>query len=145
MLLILKRMSPSTLIPDIEVFVAPALKGGLFAKPGKVENITVQTLKENKTAITEFNALIRVKPIAAGKRIIKLLNRKALNGKPINISEFHFRLRDNDRRIQGNLHSDDRRRRDRRRMGLAITDITELRKKAPSHETVQGWNTDITL
>ncbi len=145
MLLILKRMSPSTLIPDIEVFVAPALKGGLFAKPGKVENITVQTLKENQAALAEFNALVRVNPNAAGKRIIKLLNRKALKGKPINISEFHFRLRNNDRRIKGNQHLENRRRGDRRRMGLVITDITEQRKKALSKETVQGWNTDITL
>lgn len=145
MILILKRMSPSTLIPDIERFVAPALNGGLFAKPGKVENITIQKLKENQTALTEFNALIRVQPIAAGKRIIKRLNRKSLNGKPINISEFHFRLRANDRRIKNSQDSDDRRRRDRRRIGLDIADITEQRKKAPSKETVQGWNTDITL
>lgn len=143
--LILKKISPSTLVPDIEVFVAPALKGGLFTKPGKVENITIQALKESQIAKSEFNALVRVQPHVVGKRIIKLLNRKPLNGKPINISEFHFRLRANDRRIKGNQHSDDRRRRDRRRMGLDIVDVTEQRKIAPNAKVVQGWNTDITL
>lgn len=71
MILILKRISPSTLIPDIAHFIAPALAGGLFTRTGKLENITVQVLQETGTDKTEYNALVRVEPDTAGKRVIK--------------------------------------------------------------------------
>lgn len=145
MILILKRISPSTLVPDIECFITPALKGGLFAKSGKLENITVQIVKETETHKSECNALVSIEPAIAGKRVIKLLNRKALNGKPINISEYHFRHRDNDRRTGRYQLANDRRRQDRRRMGLTISDITAQRKSASLNQSVSGWNTDITL
>jgi hypothetical protein len=145
MILILKRISPSTLVPDIECFIAPALKGGLLTKQGKLENITVQVLKEPGTDKTEYNALVRVEPVTVGKRVIKLLNRKALKGKPINVSEYHFRHRDNDRRNDRNQLANDRRRQDRRRLGLSISDITEQRKSAIVERNIAGWNTDITL
>ena len=130
MILILKRIRSSTLVGDIEDFIAPALKGGLFKRAGHLENVAIQLVKETNTLKTEFYALIRVEPDAVGKRIIKLLNRKALKGKPINIAEYHVRCRGNDRRISRYRKLDDRRCQDRRRLGLEIRDITDQSKTA---------------
>lgn len=142
MILILKRISPSTLVRDLENFIAPALKGGLFAKSGHLESITIHMLKEAGTHITEYNALIRVEPNAVGKRVIKLLNRKRLNGKPINIAEYHFRHRDNDRRQNRYRKLNSRRLQDRRRLGLGISDITDQKETAPINLHAMGWKSD---
>lgn len=145
MILILKRIAQSTLVADIEHFIAPALKGGLFARSGRLESVTIQLVKETKSQKAEFHALVSVKPDAVGKRVIKLLNRKALNGKPINIDEYHFRHRDNDRRISRYRKLEDRRRQDRRRLGLEIHDITEQRKSRAADLDAFGWKTDSTV
>ncbi|MGY6274116.1 hypothetical protein [Methylomonas sp. MgM2] len=145
MLLILKRISPSTLVSDIENFIAPALKGGLIRKTGSLENITIQIVEEANTQKTEFNALVRVEPDNVGKRVIKLLNRKSLSGKFVNISEYQFRNRDNDRRMSRYRKIDDRRRQDRRRLGLQINDITDQRKSKPHDLDGFGWKTDSTI
>lgn len=145
MILILKRISYSTLVPDIESFISPALKGGLFAKSGNLVKISIQMLTAANLDQAEFNALIRVEPDAVAKRIIKQLNRKQLNGKPINISEYSLRLRGNDRRDSGHRQANDRRRKDRRRVDLQLTDITDQRKTFAIPQTIKGWETDITL
>ena len=145
MILILKRISHSTLVPDIEVFILPALKGGLFAKSGHLEKISIQMLRAANCEAAEFNALVRIEPDAAAKRVIKQLHRKPLNGKPINIAEYYLRLRDNDRRGSGQKPLTDRRRKDRRRSDLQLTDITAERKTLANSQTIKGWETDITL
>lgn len=145
MILILKRISHSTLVPDIEVFILPALKGGLFTKSGRLEKISIQMLRAANSDAAEFNALVRVVPDAVAKRVIKQLNRKPLNGKPINIAEYYLRLRDNDRRGSSQKPPTDRRRQDRRRADLQLTDITAQRKTLTATQPVKGWETDITL
>ncbi len=144
MILILKRIAHSTLVADIEHFITPALKGGLFARIGRLESVTIQRVKEAKNQKAEFYALVSVKPDVVGKRVIKLLNRKALNGKPINIDEYRFRHRDNDRRISRYRKLEDRRRQERRRFGLEIHDITEQRKTKVADLDVFGWKTEST-
>lgn len=146
MILILKRINPTTLVPDIESFIKPALTGGLFVRSGNLEKINIQMLQAANHDQQEFNALVRVEPDAAGKRVIKQLNRKPLKGKPINISEYFLRFRENDRRNKQLNKHDDRRRQDRRRSDLEVVDITGQRKtEAMEHNTVKGWGTDITL
>lgn len=145
MILILKRISESTLVPDIESFISPALKGGLFTKSGNLVKISIQMLTAANSDKAEFNALVRIEPDAVAKRIIKQLNRKPLNGKPINISEYYLRLRDNDRRGNNYRQSNDRRHKDRRRLDLQLTDITTQRKTFVAPQAIKGWETDITL
>ncbi|MCQ8103373.1 RNA-binding protein [Methylomonas sp. SURF-2] len=145
MILILKRISESTLVPDIESFISPALKGGLFSKPGNLVKISIQMLTAANSDKAEFNALVRVEPDAAAMRIIKQLNRKPLNGKPINIAEYSLRLRNNDRRGNSSRLANDRRRQDRRRSELQLMDVTAQRITDVMPRAVKGWETDITL
>jgi hypothetical protein len=130
---------------DIESFLQPILKGGLFIKSGNLEKINIQKLQPANQDKPEFNALVRVEPDGVGQRVIKQLNRKPLNGKPINISEYFLRFCENDRRNRQINKHNDRRRHDRRRSGLQIVDITGQGKSDDTHRNINGWGTDITL
>ena len=145
MILILKRINPTTVVPDIESFITPALKGSLFGKSGNLEKINIQMLQAANHDKPEFHALVRVEPDAVGQRVIKQLNRKSLNGKPINVTEYVLRLRENDRRNKQLNKHDDRRSQDRRRSDIEVIDITGQRKIIATHSHVKGWGTDITL
>lgn len=145
MILILKRISPSTLLPDIELFISPVLKGGLFSKSGNLAKISIQMLQPANLDQPEFNALVRVEPDVVAQRVIKRLNRKLLKGKPINVAEYCLRQRDNDRRNKSVNLANDRRRRERRRLDLKIIDITRQQDIAERPQPTKGWDTDITL
>ena len=144
MILILKRISPSTQTPDIESFISPELKGSLFSKTGSLEKISIQMLQTANKDKAEFNALVRVEPDKVAQRIIKKLNRKSLKGKPINVAEYYLRHRDNDRRSGRVDPAIDRRRKERRRLDLKIIDITHQQSEDQAR-LYKGWNTDITL
>lgn len=145
MIVILKKISPTTLVSDIENFIKPALIGGLLKKTGRIERITIQMLTQVETNLVEYNALVRIEPDIVGARVVKLLNRKALNGKHINVTEYDFRHRDNDRRLSHSLTSHDRRASDRRRRNLTIKDITADRIKAKIDHIIAGWSSETTL
>lgn len=124
MLLILKRINENVRVPDIEVFLQPALMGGLFKKAGQIESIKIQKFHQIDSEKSEYHALVSVAPDSAAKRVIKTLNRKSCNGKPINVSEYFFRHYSNDPRQRDAGPPDDRRKGDRRRKNLEIKDIT---------------------
>ena len=145
MILILKRISPSVMPTDIESFITPALKGGLFSKSGTLEKISIKMLQAANADKPEFNALVRVEPDTVGQRIIKQLNRKALKGKPINVAKYYLRQQDNDRRSSRVNLPNDRRKKERRRLNLNVIDLTRQQKAADRTQQVKSWNTDITL
>lgn len=145
MILILKRISPTTLVTDIEQFFMPAVKGGLLARSGRIESIKIHLLKPPSGDRIEFNALVEVEPDAVARRVMQQLNRKPLNGKHINIVEFQYRNRDNDRRMSRYQNLLDRRRNDRRRLGLEVRDVTTHKKIQVDSRSKAGWTTDITL
>lgn len=128
MMLILKRIRETTRIADIEDFLAPALKGGLLKKSGRIESVAIQMHRKARTAQCEYYAIVNVEPDVVAKRVIKQLNRKLLNGKPINIAELHLRHYSNDR--YGRYQSlDDRLKACRRRKDMEIIDITAERSR----------------
>jgi len=145
MILILKKISPSTIVPDIENFITPALEGSFWKKKGKIESVKIQMLEHVGTDKVEYNALVNVEPDAVGERVIKMLNRKSINGKYINVSEFHFRHYSNERRTGRYRQANDRRSADRRRSALEIKDVTDQRKTALVDHSRIGWSTDVTL
>lgn len=145
MILILKRIHPITLVPDIEGFFRPYLKGGLLQRSGRIVSIKVHLLRPPGSEKLEFNALVDVEPDAAGRRLLKRLNRKPLNGKYINIEEFRFRSRHNDRRVNRYQKLQDRRQGDRRRIGMEIRDITAYKKNHSNGQSRGGWSADVTL
>lgn len=145
MILILKRISPTTIIPDIERFFEPCIKGGLLQRTGRIHSIKIHLLIHPHSEKQEFNALVEVEPDSVARRVMKQLNRKPLNGKHINIEEYHFRSRHNDRRVSRYQNLLDRRRNDRRRIGMEVRDITAHKKTHLDPRAKAGWSTDITL
>jgi hypothetical protein len=139
MILILKRISPSTALLDIESFISPVLKGGLFSKSGNLEKISIRMLQADKSDKAEFNALIRVEPDSVAERVIKQLNRKLLNGRPICVAQYHLRMGYNERRSTSVNLAYDRRRTERRRQDLKITDITKQQNVTNSTKPAKSW------
>lgn len=145
MVLILKRISPTTVVPDIESFFRPHIRGGLLNRSGVISSIKIHMLKPPNSDKMEFNALVEVEPDAVARRVMRQLNRKPLNGKHINIVEYHFRNRANDRRVSRYQNLLDRRNTDRRRIGMEVRDVTAHKMKHIDERAKTGWTTDVTL
>lgn len=126
---IIKRIGDFTTVADIENFIWPALQGGFLKKTGRIEHVIIQKQKQYGSGQVEYHAIVRIEPDAVARRVIKVLNRKRCNRKPVNVCEYHFRHRDNDRRTGRYESSHDRRFADRRRKNLEITDVTSERKR----------------
>lgn len=127
MILILKKISPSTRVVDIEEFIEPTLRGGFFRRSGRIISINIQMARLIDSHAEEYQALVNIEPEAVAKRAIRILNRKRCNGKPINVGEYHRRLYHNDRRSSHYQNLEDRRQKDRRRR-MELSDITHERK-----------------
>ncbi len=123
MIVILKRISAVTSVPDIESFIDPVIKGGLFKKAGKIKSLKIQMIQEPGSGRDECHVIVRIEPDVAAQRVIRTLNRKPCAGKPINVSEFHSRLYVNDRRESQDTCFQDARKADRRRKNLVIKDL----------------------
>ncbi len=128
MVIILKKISATTKVADVEDFIAPALKGGFFNKSGRIEGIMIEMIEQAGSSLVEFHAIVRVEPELVASRVIRTLNRKRCNGKPINVFRYYFRQRGNDRRENVSQPDDDRRKTDRRRKNLMIKDVTAEKK-----------------
>lgn len=166
MYLILKRISETTRIPDIERFLKPALAQGMFTKGGYVESLTIKMIQSRDSDVAEYHAIVNIQPDAVAKRVAKTLNRKRCHGKPINVAIYRFRYRHEDRRsildevrLQ-NLRKGERRRphwkspkfddkqghdlrkRERRRANLQVTDVTMKRNGYRANNGVAdvSWN-----
>ncbi len=145
MILILKRISGDTIVADIEAFFDPVLKGGWLHRSGRIHNVRIQQLSQPGIDKVEYNALVDVRPDSVAKRAVKQLNRKPVNRKPVNVGFFAERNLGNDRRVSRYSKSDDRRKADRRRQQLQITDITAQRRVAEIRRSGSSWTTDVTL
>ena len=101
MFIILVRVHPNTTKLNIINFISPYLKGGLFAPNGVLGNINIMVLRDSLTKATEYYAIVQVGPDdKTSLRVIHKLNRKKLNGKPINVRQYHIRNRNNDPRLK---------------------------------------------
>lgn len=129
MIVIIKNISESTIVPDIELFINPILQGGFLKKVGRIESIKIQMLQLIGSNHVEYNASVKIEPDAAAERVIKTLNRKLCNNRLVNVSEFHVRHYQNDRRKNRYQRLDTRRKADRRRK-LEVKDITAERRES---------------
>lgn len=98
MFIILKRIPKKTHREDISLFLAPALKGGLFQKSGSIQDIKFYAKENNKSFNLEYYGVVSIDPDASAEKVIKKLNRKPLLGKYIEITEYKYRLWQNDPR-----------------------------------------------
>lgn len=121
MIIILKNIPANTRNQDIEDFIRPALKGGLFSKSGQIESISILAQKDPKMHHIEYHGLVRIMPDAIAKRAIKKLNRKRINGKHVAVHEYQIRRWQNDPRIRNqNEELSNKRQSDRRRRHLEV-------------------------
>lgn len=127
MIIILKKIPAHTRSQEIEDFVRPAIKGGLFSKSGRIESISILVQQDAQTHEIEYHGLVRIMPDDIAKRAIKKLNRKRLNGRHIAVFEYQHRRWQNDRRIRNqNEELRNKRLSDRRRRYLEVQkDISE--------------------
>ena len=128
--IILVRIPADTTPHDITHFLEPILKGGLFVRKGIIEKIEIQILHDEWIQTTEHHGLVKIEPDAAAQRVIKKLNRKAINGKHIAVREYHIRNWHNDPRLRPkplNLKFSGRRKGDRRRTHLQVLTKDEIR------------------
>lgn len=127
MILIIKKITATTRVSQIEQFLYPVLKGGFLKKKGVIEGLEIKMFKHRDLNVPEYHAIVKVEPDVVAHRIIHRLNRKVCDGKPVNISQYHVRYRTNDRREGLQTILRDRRMFDRRRKNMEITDITKSR------------------
>lgn len=144
MILIIKRISETTRVSDIERFLEPALRGGFLKKKGEIKNLAIQRYQTPDSSHVEYHAIVKVLPDAAGIKAIKLLNRKHCKGKPVNVTEYSIRHRLNDRRSNLPQRADYWRRVDRRRSDLHVTDVTKTRSGHEGRSDLFGASLNLT-
>jgi hypothetical protein len=118
MIIILKKIPANTTERQVEAFVSPVLKGGMFSASGQIENISFWRYEIVQTETFEYYALVDVEPDSVAKRVIKQLDKKAINGKHVALQEYHARHWSNDRRVFKSVierGSSNKRKADRRR------------------------------
>ena len=98
MIIFLRNIPSNTRYKDISAFVEPALKGGLFGRPGKITKIELLPLKDARLKSEEFHALVTVEPDGVGFRALKLLKGKRFKDKLIVVRQFVHRNWHNDSR-----------------------------------------------
>lgn len=98
MIIILERISAKTDIQDIQDFIAPALKGGIFQKSGRLGYIKIEILKDNINGMHEYYALVLVNLDLVAQRIIKKKNMHILGGRRVKVRQYFVRSWRNDPR-----------------------------------------------
>jgi hypothetical protein len=132
MIIILKKIPGNTLDFHVETFIEPVLKGGLFSASGRIESISFWRYEIVQSNSIEYYALVDIEPDSVGKRVIKQLNKKQINGKYIGLQEFHVRHWSNDRRVFKSVvdrGKNNKRKADRRRK------IVKIEKRLRPEET----------
>lgn len=124
MIIILEKIPETTKKKDIVNFFSPVLKRSIFQKSGKIKQVKLPVLKDNKTNLLSFYGLVFIEPHETAVRAIKKLNRKFFNGKYIAVREYIHRSDLNDRRRVSTKEWNDthitKRKADRRQANLKV-------------------------
>jgi len=120
-IIILERISAKTDIQDIQDFIAPALKGGIFQKSGRLGYIKIEILKDNINGMHEYYALVLVNLDLVAQRIIKKKNMHLLGERRVKVRQYYVRSWRNDPRNKDDQKNEaivDMRQDDRRKSAL---------------------------
>ena len=98
MIIFLRKIPANTKLGEITDFITPALKGGLFRKPGKIIKMDILTLHDIRLNTMEFHGLVTVEPDSAGFRAIKILKGRRFKDKLIIVRQYFQRNWQNDPR-----------------------------------------------
>ena len=101
----------------------PSWLSFLSAPSAKIKRCEILQIVNPETQSTEYHCLVQINPSTAAPLVIKRLNGRKLQGKPVEVRKFFRRspLRDRRRSISGREASLENRRGDRRRDGLKST------------------------
>ena len=91
MILFLRNISNDTFRHDIEKFISPVLKGGLFSAAGTIQFIKIFTMRDKRSKKVERHAIVGIDNEKVALRAIKKLNNTPLNGRQIVVREYHVR------------------------------------------------------
>lgn len=94
----LSNINTTTTRADIYEFVAPALKNGLFRKPGRIMNIDILALRDLETSNIEYHGLVALDSQKTLQNSVHRLQSSTLNGKAISIKPYYYRSWYNDPR-----------------------------------------------
>lgn len=97
-MIFIRNVPELTLRKDLIAFVTPALKA-LLSPSGKVVKAEILVLLDARTKQMEYHGLVTVDSEKAGRRALKKLNGKRLNGRLVMVREFAIRSWRNDRRL----------------------------------------------
>lgn len=128
MYITIKHLHNRITIDDLEAFVQPNLKGGIFQKPANLQALKIIGLINTRGKVIERHCLLRVTPESANKRLIKALSSKSIHSKKFVVSSYTIRHWNNDRRIDTEIAStypSNQRNDDRRRKGLKLFIMNE--------------------
>jgi hypothetical protein len=107
MKIIIKNIPRKTKRKDIKEFLKSAVNGSWLSKTGKIQSISILPLKNIRTRIVHYHALVEILPDIVAERVIKKLNKKIMLGKCVVISEYKTRALRNDlRNKNNNIHDD---------------------------------------
>lgn len=101
-----------------------------FAVKGNVKSCTVQKITDLDTGDVEYHGLLDIQPYTAAQHAIEKLNKKKLNGRPVEVRKWHVRS-PSDRRDLFRKHSlwpfKERRKGERRRPNLVMDAYIPIR------------------
>ncbi|MDD1622339.1 MAG: hypothetical protein LUQ11_12750 [Methylococcaceae bacterium] len=127
MIIFLRKIPANTKLGDITDFVTPALKGGLFRRPGKIIKVEILTLHDTHLNTHEFHGLITIEPDSAGVRAIRLLKGRRFKDKLIIVRQYVHRSWHNDpRQSQKRFDIDVEKRKTDRRRGKYLETIRDI-------------------
>lgn len=136
MILFIRKIPANTRLNELADFVQPALKGGLFKKPGRIVKIEILTLRDIHLHSFEYHGLVTVDSDETGHRVIKKLKGKLFKGKHTLVREYVQRRWQNDRRLKH--HPEDavaleKRKTDRRRNEKQLERVVDISDKLTSN------------
>lgn len=121
MRIIITKVGPSTTVREVTAFLKAGARPVLgLGDPPTIEKCRVVKIVDDDTGDVEHVALARITPEKAALRAIKRLSRARLNGRIVEVRQYQYRSKRNDRRRRSFpvAGEHDRREQDRRRPNL---------------------------
>jgi hypothetical protein len=98
MIVFLRNVPEDASRRDIVDFISPALEGGFFKARGEILSVGVLVVKDKGLNLTEYHAIVSIRPDAVALRVIKKLHGQPFKGRRIALREYVVRNWRNDRR-----------------------------------------------